>query len=269
MRNTLLVLLTFTLIVGMAIILFGMYLRQDNAYRVKRAQEIVDEIERLEIGKSDNAVADAIATKFGIAPPPYWLRNRYNKENCAAPDHLERCTYILLMNNSPVELLLQKHQSMARLGIPEWWGNAQISVVSGTVDRYSFWVWYRASSGRWRGFGADVSPALPRFEPAQARISDSYSVRCNEMTLDKRERAFGLETALTPTASAEERKRALHIDFSCLSKGRGCGEVCDVMPEAWRDFYEKLGHFDAERLGPDYLLCTKPPKTKDYRATSK
>jgi hypothetical protein len=260
MRKALLALLTFTLAIGLAVVLGGVYLRRDNAYRVKRTQEVVDEIERLEIGKSDHTVADAIAAKFGIAPPPYWLKNRYNRENCAAPDHLERCTYILLMNNSPVELLLQKHQSMPRLGIPEWWGNAQISIVSGTVDRYSFWVWYRASNGRWRGFGADVSPALPRFEPAQARISDSYSLRRNQMKLGKYESAFGLETALTPTASAEERERALHIDFSCLSQGRGCGEVCEVMPEAWKDFYEKLGHFDAERLGLDYLLCTEPPK---------
>ena len=117
--------------------------------------------------KSENPTTlspDAIAAKFGIAPPPYWLINRYAREDCAAPDHLERCTYILLMNNSPVELLLLKHQSMPRLGIPEWWGNAQMSIVSGTVDRYSFWVWYRASNGRWRGLGANVSPALPRFD---------------------------------------------------------------------------------------------------------
>lgn len=260
MRKALLALLTLTLAIGLAIVLGGVYLRRDSVYRVKRAQEVVDEIERLEIGKSDHTVADAVAAKFGIAPPPYWLRNRYNRENCAAPDHLERCAYILLMNNSPVELLLQKHQSMPRLGIPEWSGNTQISIVSGTVDRYSFWVWYRASNGRWRGFGAEVSPALPRFEPAQAHISDSYSVRRIQMKLGKYESAFGLETALTPTASAEERKRALHIDFSCLSQGRGCGEVCEVMPDAWKDFYEKLGHFDAERLGPDYLLCTEPPK---------
>jgi hypothetical protein len=260
MRKALLALLTFTLAIGLAVVLGGVYLRRDNAHRVKRAQEVVGEIERLEIGKSDHTVADSIAAKFGTAPPPYWLRNRYNRENCAAPDHLERCTYILLMNNSPVELLLQKHQSMPRLGISEWWGNAQISIVRGTVDRYSFWVWYRASNGRWRGFGADVSPALPRFEPSQARISDSYSVRRNEMKLGKYESALGLETALTLTASAEERKRALHIDLSCLSQGRGCGEVCEVMPEAWKDFYEELGHFDAERLGPDYLLCTEPPK---------
>jgi hypothetical protein len=188
------------------------------------------------------------------------LKNRYNRENCAAPDHLERCTYILLMNNSPVELLLQKHQSLPRLGIPEWWGSAQIGIVSGTVDRYSFWVWYKASNGHWHGFGAGVSPALPRFEPAQAHLSDSYSVRRIEVRFEKGERALGLVSALTPTASAEERKRALHIDFSCLSHGRRCGEVCEAMPEAWKDFYEKLGHFDAERLGPDYLLCTEPPK---------
>jgi hypothetical protein len=109
-------------------------------------------------------------------------------------------------------------------------------------------------------FGANVSPALPRFEPAQRWISDSYSVRRNEMKFGKHESAFGLETALTPTASTEERKRALHIDFSCLSQGRGCGEVCEVIPEAWKDFFEKLGPFNAERLGPDYLLCTEPPK---------
>jgi hypothetical protein len=260
MRKFLLALLTFTLAVATAVVLAGVYLRRDNAYRVKRAQEVVDEIERLEIGKSDHTVADAIAAKFGIAPPPYWLKNSYPRENCAAPDHRGHCTYILLMNNSPVELLLQKHQSMPRLGIPEWRGNAQISIVSGTVDRYSFWVLYRASNGRWRGFGTDVSPALPRFEPAQAGISDSYSVRRNMTKLGKYESAFGFETDLTPTASAEERKRAQHIDFSCLSQGRGCGEVCEVMPEAWKDFHEKLGHADAERLWPDYPLCTEPPK---------
>src|SRR5580704_14632562 len=149
MRTSLLALLTFTLAIGVAVVLGGVYLRRDNAYRVKRAQEVVNEIERLEIGKSDHTVADAIAANFGIAPHPYWLKNSYDRENCAAPDHLERCTYILLMNNSPVELLLQKHQSIPRLGIPEWWGNAQISIVSGMVDRYSFWVLYRASNGRW------------------------------------------------------------------------------------------------------------------------
>lgn len=260
MRKAVIALLTFFFAVGIALVLGGVYLWRDNAYRVRRAQDVVDEIEQLKIGKSDHTVADAIAAKFGIAPPPYWLRNSYNRENCAAPDHFERCTYVLLMNNSPAELLLQKHRSMPRPGIPEWWGNAQIDIVSGTVDRYSFWVWYKASNGRWQGFGADVGATLPRFEPAQSLISGSYSVRRNEMKLGKSEIALGLETALTPTASLEERKHALDIDFSCLAQNRGCGEVCEVMPEAWKEFYEGLGRFDAERLGPDYLLCPELPK---------
>jgi hypothetical protein len=108
MRKASLVLLTFTLSIGLAVVLGGMYLRRDNAYRVKRAQEVVDEIERLEIGKSDHTVPDAIAAKFGIAPPPYWLRNRYNRENCAAPDHLERCTYITADEQQPSRIACQR-----------------------------------------------------------------------------------------------------------------------------------------------------------------
>jgi hypothetical protein len=218
MRKGSLVLLSSVLAIGLAVVLCGLYLRWDSVHRVDRARKLVDEIERLEIGKSDQTVADAIAAHFGVAPPPYWSRNRYQRENCAAPDHFDRCTYILLMNNSPVESLLQDHQSLPRLGIPQWWGDAQIGIVSGKVDRYSFWIWYRTSSGRWRGVGAHLSAALPRFEPAQAGISNSYSVRRNEWRLSKSQKALGLETAFTPTASVEERKRALNIDFGCLSQ---------------------------------------------------
>jgi|ERR1700722_4215229 len=260
MRKASLILLTSLLAIGLTVILSGLYLRRDSVDRVNRARKLVDEIERLEIGKSDQTAAGTIAAHFGVAPPPYWLRNRYPRENCAAADHFERCTYILLMNNSPVELLIQEHPSLPRLGIPQWWGNAQIGIVSGKVDRYSFWMWYTTSNGVLRGVGADLNAALPRFEPAQAEISDSYSVRRNEWRLSKFQRALGLETAITPTASAEERKRALNIDFGCLAQGRGCGEVCEVMPDAWKDFYEKLGHLDVESRGSDYLLCTEPPK---------
>lgn len=181
MRKALLGVLTFALVIIFAVVLGGAYLRRDNTHRVKRAQEVMQEIEQLEIGKSDHTVADAIAAKFGIAPPPYWLKGRYNKENCAAPNHTERCTYTISMNDSPVVALFVKYQSLARLGVPSWWGIAQIGVTSGTVDRYSFLVWDKTSNGHWRVFGADMSPALPRFDRAQAQMSDSYSVRQKDL----------------------------------------------------------------------------------------
>lgn len=259
MRKALLILLTFTVAIGLAVVLGAAFVQRDNAYRVKRAQGVVDELQRLEIGKSDRTVADSIAAKFGNAPPPKWLGGRYNKENCAAPDRLERCSYIILMNNSPLETLVLKHRSLPRLEVPEWWGNAQISMSSGTVESYSFWVWYKASNGHWRGFGSRVSQALPKFEPVLAHISDSYSVQRIVMR-GRGPSGFGLESTITPEANADERQRALHIDFSCLAQGRGCGEICEVMPEAWKDFYEKLGHVDVETLGPGYLFCSEPPK---------
>ena len=255
MRKAVLTLLIVALAIGLAIVASAAYAQRDNAYRVKRAQEVVNELRRLEIGKSDHTVADAIVAKLGNAPPPDG--RDYYKENCAAADHLASCTYFISMNDSPLETAFLRHPSLPRLGVRDWFGHAQISLASGTVVRYSFWVWYKASNGRWRGFGAGESQALPRYEPVQAHISDSYCVRRIDM---RGESGFGLESALTPAATPDERQRASHIDFGCLAQNRGCGEICEVMPEVWRDFYEKLGHFDVERLGSAHLFCSKPPK---------
>jgi hypothetical protein len=89
-----------------------------------------------------------------------------------------------------------------------------------------------------------MSQALPKFEPHQARISDSYSVRRIDMRGEIGPSGFGLASALTPTATANERNRASHIDFSRLAQG--CGEISEVMPDAWKDFYERLGHLNIE-----------------------
>lgn len=185
------------------------------------------------------------------------LAGTTTKKNCAAPDRIEGCTYLITMNDGFVENVLLKHQSLPRFGIREWFGYADIGVADGVVARYSFWVWYKASNGHWRGIGSGTSPALPKYEPVQANISDSYSVRRIDF---KSEVGSGLASALTPTATANERQRALHIDFGCLSQGAGCGEICEVMPEAWRDFYDKLGHVYVDKLGEAYLFCSQLPR---------
>ena len=67
-----------------------------------------------------------------------------------------------------------------------------------------------------------------------------------------------LEASLTPTATAAEQKRAWNFNLACL-QNQACGEICDVMPDAWRDFYVGRGHFDVEKYGPAYLFCKNPP----------
>ena len=259
MRRVLLILSLVGVIVFAAIVATVEYERRDNAFRVKRAQEIVRELQRLEIGKSDLSVADAIVRKFGNAPLP-WGWTRYPKNYCASPERDENCVYLLSMNNSPLENLLEKHPLLRRLGFHEWDGRAVILFNGGTVSHHDFIVWYRTSRGDLRGFGASEGQSLPKYEPDQARISDSYSVMRFHTGHTSPEYGLGLQATLTASASATERQRASHIDFACLAQKEGCDDVCKVMPEAWRDFYEVRGRFDVEKRGPDYFLCTESPK---------
>ena len=90
--------------IGLVVVAGAVYAGHDNAYRVQRADSLVRNLRQLTIGRSDYKVAEAIATKFGNAPPPYWT-NAYPKENCAANDHFESCAFIIAMNDSPIESL--------------------------------------------------------------------------------------------------------------------------------------------------------------------
>jgi hypothetical protein len=255
MRNLLLILSILLVTIGLVVVAGVAYVRHDNVYRVQRADSLVRNVRQLAIGKSDYTVAEAIATKFGNAPPPYWTSD-YPKENCAARDHLESCAFIIAMNDSPIESLWLKHPFLPHLGIRDWRGSAVISVTNGTVNHYRFSVWYKSSNGQWRGFGTGESEDLPKYERVQARISDSYSVERNGTS----ETGFGLQSTLTPAATEPERWRASHFAFACLAQRQGCGEICEVMPDAWRDFYEKRGRFDVETSGSAYLFCSEPPK---------
>lgn len=259
MRNSLLILSILLVAICLAVVAVAAYVRHDNAYRVQRAESLVQNLRQLAIGKSDYKVAEAIATKFGNAPPPYW-RSDYPKENCAAHDHFESCAFIIVMNDSPIERLWLKHRSLPHLGVRGWWGSAVIVVTSGVVNDYRFSVWYESSDGQWRGFGTREGEGLPKYERVQARISDSYSVERNDVDISMKERAFGLQSSLTPAATAAERQRASGFDFACLAQRQGCGEICEVMPDAWRDFYEKRGRFDVETSGSAYMFCSEPPK---------
>ena len=255
MRKTLLTLLIVSIAVGVGVASWASYAQHDNAYRVSRAQKLVREIQQLAIGKSDYHAAEAIAREFGNAPPPEG--RDYYKENCAAREHIENCTFLVSLNDSPMETVYLRHPSLPHLGAEDWWGYAEISMANGTVLQYSFWVWYKASDGNWRGFARRESQALPQYELVDAHISDSYSIQRIDF---KRKNGFGLQSSLTPRATQAERQRASRFDFACLAQKQGCGEICEVMPDAWRDFYEARGHLDVEKLGPGYLFCSEPPK---------
>lgn len=102
MRKALLTLSILGVAIGLVVVAGAGYLRRDNASRVQRADGLVRNLGTLIVGKSDYKAAEAIATNFGSAPAPYWTSS-YPKDNCAARNHLDSCSFIIAMNDSPIE----------------------------------------------------------------------------------------------------------------------------------------------------------------------
>ncbi|MGB8131134.1 MAG: hypothetical protein WCG81_15195 [Candidatus Angelobacter sp.] len=231
------------------------YFRHHNADQITRANALAADLQKLTVGTSDFKAARAIATKFGTVP----YENDWGTRDCAN-GYFERCAYMIPLNSGAMRKLLLKHPFLSHLGVGDWSGTAQIYIENGIIKQYSLGIIYRASNGQLRGLAAEEGILLPENRAVQAHISDAYSVQRNDILAGDKPRdvGFELEASLTPMASAAERKRAWNLNFACLVQNRGCGEICDVMPDAWRDFYVRRGHFDVEKYGPAYLFCKNP-----------
>jgi hypothetical protein len=218
---------------------------------------LASDLQKLAVGASDYNAARVIATRYGTAQ----YQNDWATMDCA-DGYSERCAYMIPLHNRTLYRLRMKYPLFKHISSTEWSGVAFIGIEKGTVEEYSFWITYRASNGQLRGFGAEEVSALPNDRSVQARISQSYSVERNDIRNGDapRDLGFQLEASLTPAASTVERKHAWNLNFACLP--RGCGDICEVMPDAWRDFYLARGHFDVEKYGAAYMFCGRPPGTQ-------
>lgn len=252
MRRTLLIIVV-TVVASVGLLAGAVYVGRNNVDSVARAEMLAADLQQLRVSASDYKIAQSIAAKYGASK----YENHYGTRDCTA-GYFERCAYMIVSNDSRLHRLLLKHPSMRHLGFRDWGGTALIYIEDGTVQEYSFWVTYRTADGQWRGFGAEEGKTLPEYRAVQARISDSYSVERNDVVMGG-DLGFQLESSLIPSATEAERQRAWHFEFTCLSKQRGCGEICEVMPDAWRDFYKQRGRLDVDKYGSAYLFCIKPP----------
>jgi len=231
-------------------------IRHYNTVQTTRVKDLAEALQKLSLGVSDFNAARAIANKFGTVP----YDNHYGTRDCA-DGYFERCAYMIQLNNAPVRKLLLQHPILGHIGVKDWHANAFMYIQEGTVQEYRLTIIYKTSSGLWRGVSAEEQTSLPANRAVQARLSDSYSVQRNDIASNDSPSGFGfeLEASLTPTANATERKRAWNMGLACLNRRQGCGEICEVTPDVWQDFYAKRGHFDVEKYGPAYLFCTKVP----------
>jgi hypothetical protein len=258
MRKLLLVIVALFLAVGLGVTIGSAYILHQNSQAVTRARLLASDLQKLAVGASDYKAAQVIASKYGAVP----YRNDRDTMDCA-DGYFENCEYMIPSNNRGLYRLTSKYPMLNHLLRSEWGGTATIGIAKGTVAEYSLWITYWASSGQLRGFGMVEGLSLPSDRAVQAKISENYSVERNDIQNGDapRDLGFALEASLTPTASATERRRAWNLSFGCLT--RGCGEICEVMPDAWRDFYLARGHFDVEKFGAAYMFCSRPPNISE------
>src|SRR3954470_6262155 len=113
MRKAWLILLFALIAITFVGVAGAVYTRHDNGVRVERAEALVRDLQQLAIGKSNYHAAEAIANRYGIAPPPYWTPV-YPKEDCAA-GHFEDCGYSIEMNNGPLHSWVLRHPLLRHL----------------------------------------------------------------------------------------------------------------------------------------------------------
>ena len=224
------------------------YLLHQNQRAVARAQRLSVSIQKLKVGSSDYHAAQAITAEFGTVPPgnPDYMLD-------CGDGYFEHCMYYIPVNKGWFRLLV-KHPMLTHFGLRDWNGWAHIEILRGVVVEYSFSIEYMLKKGAWRVFGAEELGEIPTDRAVQAVISTTYSIERNDLMGYRS--GFELESSLTPAAKPDERKRAWHFEFRCLAERDGCGEICEVMPDAWQDFFRVRGHFDVEKYGEAYRFCT-------------
>ncbi len=232
----------------------AVYIRHYNTVQTSRVKDLAAALQQLSAGVSDFKAARAIANKFGTVP----YDNHYGTRDCA-DRYFERCAYMIQLNDAPMRKLLIQHPILGHIGVKDWSATAFMYIQQGKVQEYRLTIIYKTSSGLLRGVSTEEQTSLPENRAVQARISDSYSIQRNDMAAGGHDDGFELEASLTPTAHATERKRAWNMNLACLNQRQGCGEICEVTPEVWQDFYAKRGRYDVEKYGPAYLFCTKAP----------
>lgn len=224
-----------------------------------RASGLINELRSLRIGESPYQEAKRLADKYGTVR----ATSDWGQLDCS-DGYFESCRYQIVVLRPWVSRMLLRFPVSKWPGLRYWNGTANIAIADGKVSEYSFSAVFRARDGQWRGFGAEETTLLDGRAVA-ARVSDSYRIARNDVIMPGSEypnQGYELMASVLAQATTGERQRAWHFSLECLTQSAGCKEICDVQPDAWKDFYLGRGRFDAAKYGSRYAFCTDAPLLK-------
>lgn len=218
-----------------------------------RAVSLINELRSLRIGESPYQEAKQIAEKYGTVR----AGSDWGLYDCS-DGYFERCQYQIVVERPWVSRMLLRFPFSKWSGLRYWNGTADILINDGKVSEYSFSAVFRTPDGQWRGFGAEETSLFGE-RAVEAKVSDSYRIERNDLIMtasDYPNKGYQLMASVLGQATTVERQRAWHFNLECLTQSAGCKEICDVQPDAWKDFYLGRGRSDAAKYGERYSFCT-------------
>lgn len=174
-----------------------------------RAGAFLQEITKVEVGRSTFEEAKIIARKYdGI---PWWVNN--NSMRC----NYEACRFRFVFENKP----------LTSLRVVPWTAViAEISVRNGTITSQEINYVRGANRPLYYTVRESAPPASDTEEP-QAR---SGMIGLNRLKVDKQGIPSVLVVELHPSNSPDQRRRAYALNLSCLSALFGCNSPSAIFP---------------------------------------
>ena len=253
MRRTLLRLFAIFLLLIVGLTALGtLSFRRQLSSAGDRAVSLLTELRALRVGESSYQEAKRIADKYGTVK----VDSEWGSFDCT-DGYFEHCQYQIVVEKPLVSRILMRFPYSKWPGLRYWNGTADIFIKDGKVSGYWFSVLFKTPDGQWRGVGAEETTLLDG-RAMEARVSDSYRIARNDLIMTSSgypNKGYELTASVLPQATEVERQRAWHFQLGCLTQARGCVEICDVQPDAWRDFYLGRGRFDVARSGDRYAFC--------------
>jgi hypothetical protein len=227
---------------GVLLVCYGVILSV-LAYQTRRASQLVEEIQRVSIGDSEESIGPLLDHYNGF---------RWNVQLGGHEDY----NYVLAINpwrfpsiphpHSGEKVLAIERAFNPRfrraIGLREWMVDSEIAVKDGRVvaiqsttivEGRHMWLgamWRCSDHPREFDRSADSVPGSPSEEGWSLATSGILDMGSGTGT--------SWDFWTTPTSPKEQRQMANQLNFGCLRSLSGCETVCDLMPGAARFFKE-------------------------------
>jgi hypothetical protein len=253
----------FASLVGIGIVLLWAALYATSQYKRSQAERLLRDLSALPADISLNS-ALKFAKRYGGGPLPGYACN----------EHL--CILSIAITNYGPKYMLAHSTLFDYVGLRPWEARAGISVH----ERGPISTGYTLLIGRGRGelhHSGMFSAALWAWLDAGFDASDTRLQKYTESLRRRRYTPWDDEgvliskpclttygggealQVLTPSRPDDSAKRvASNIHFRCLTGFRPCTEMCQVMPDAWREFVSHGAHgcnMDSEALERARRAC--------------